>query len=69
MPEGKGSGEDDGVFPRTVTHFLGETEIAREPERVAVISTGQSDALLTLGIVPIAPTAGDGSDIIPALPL
>ncbi len=27
MPEGKGSGEDDDVFPLTVLHFAGETEI------------------------------------------
>lgn len=65
MPEGKGSGEADGVFPRTVVHFKGETTLEAEPERVVVISTGQADAMLTLGVVPIGSTAGDGADMIP----
>ncbi|MBT0771514.1 iron-siderophore ABC transporter substrate-binding protein [Kineosporia sp. J2-2] len=65
MPEGKGSGEDDGVFPRTVVHFEGETTLDAEPERVVVISTGQADALLTLGVVPVGSTAGDGAEMIP----
>ena len=65
MPEGKGSGADDGVFPRTVVHFSGETTLETAPEKVVVISTGQADAMLTLGIVPIGSTAGDGADMIP----
>ncbi|GAB3046023.1 ABC transporter substrate-binding protein [Sediminivirga luteola] len=65
MPEGKGSGERDGVFPRTVTHFAGETTLEDEPERVVVISTGQADAMLSLGIVPVGSTAGDGAEMIP----
>ena len=65
MPEGKGSGEADGVFPRTVVHFAGETVIDRAPEKVVVISTGQADALLTLGVVPTGSTSGDGADMIP----
>ncbi|MDN4641762.1 iron-siderophore ABC transporter substrate-binding protein [Agreia sp. PsM10] len=65
MPEGKGSGADDGVFPRTVAHFAGETVIDRAPEKVVVISTGQADALLTLGVVPIGSTSGDGADMVP----
>lgn len=66
MPEGKGSGESDGVFPRTVVHFQGETPLDQEPKRVVVISTGQADAVLTLGVVPVGSTAGDGADLIPA---
>lgn len=65
MPEGKGSGADDGVFPRTVVHFKGEATLTAQPERVVVISTGQADAMLTLGIVPVGSTAGDGADMIP----
>lgn len=65
MPEGKGSGAADGVFPRTVVHFAGETVIDRAPEKVVVISTGQADALLTLGVVPTGSTSGDGADMIP----
>lgn len=65
MPEGKGSGQADGVFPRTVKHFQGETTLEAEPQRVVVISTGQADVMLTLGIVPVASTSGDGADMIP----
>ena len=65
MPEGMGSDAADGQFPRTVKHFQGETEIAAAPERVVVISTGQADALLTLGVVPVGSTNGDGADMIP----
>ncbi len=57
MPDGKGSGQPDGVFPRTAVHFAGTTAIPAAPQRVAVISTGQADSLLTLGIVPVASTA------------
>ena len=62
LPDGWGSGEDDGVFPRTVVHALGSTVIATAPTRVAVLSTGQVDAALTLGVVPAGSTAGDGAD-------
>lgn len=65
MPEGKGSGEDDGVFPRTVVHFAGETKITAAPKRVVAISTGQADALLLLGVVPVGSTSGEGADMIP----
>ncbi len=65
MPEGKGSGQADGVFPRTVKHFQGETTLEAEPQRVVVISTGQADVMLSLGIVPVASTSGDGADMIP----
>ncbi|MBF4630903.1 ABC transporter substrate-binding protein [Clavibacter michiganensis subsp. phaseoli] len=65
MPEGKGSGQPDGVFPRTVVHFAGTTTIPAAPQRVAVISTGQADSLLTLGIVPVASTAANGAAVVP----
>lgn len=65
MPEGKGSGVADGVFPRTVVHFAGSATLPAEPARVVVISTGQADALLTLGVVPVGSTAGDGADMLP----
>ncbi|WEO77842.1 ABC transporter substrate-binding protein [Cryobacterium sp. SO2] len=65
MPEGKGSGLADGVFPRTVVHFEGETTVPAAPQRIVVISTGQADALLTLGVVPIGSTAGEGAAAVP----
>lgn len=65
MPEGKGSGQPDQVFPRTVRHFQGQTTLPAEPRRVVVISTGQADAMLTLGVVPVGSTAGDGAELVP----
>ncbi|MCF7553583.1 ABC transporter substrate-binding protein [Pseudonocardia sp. WMMC193] len=65
IPEGMGAAEPDGVFPRTVTHFGGRTRIDAEPTRVVVIATGQTDAILTLGVVPAGAAAGDGADLIP----
>ncbi|GAA1149020.1 iron-siderophore ABC transporter substrate-binding protein [Streptomyces hebeiensis] len=65
LPKGMGSGEPDGAFPRTVKHFEGSTTIPSAPRKVVVISTGQADALLTLGTVPAGSTRGDGADIIP----
>ncbi|QHO90667.1 iron-siderophore ABC transporter substrate-binding protein [Actinomyces sp. 432] len=65
IPQGMGSSQGDDVFPRTVTHFLGETTIDAAPERVVIISTGQLDAALTLGIVPVGATSGDGAGTVP----
>jgi iron complex transport system substrate-binding protein len=47
-----GSPAADGVFPRQVRHMYGTTTIPAQPQRIAVISTGQLDAMLTLGLVP-----------------
>jgi iron complex transport system substrate-binding protein len=66
IPDGMGAPEPDGVFPRTVTHFGGQTRIDAEPQRVVVIATGQTDAILTLGVLPAAVAYGDGADLIPA---
>ena len=65
MPEGKGSGQADDVFPRTVTHFKGSAEIPAAPTKVVVIATGQLDVALTLGIVPVGSTKGDGAEAVP----
>jgi iron complex transport system substrate-binding protein len=66
MPDGMGSpGVGDGVFPRTVGHFGGSTDIPAEPERVVVIATGQLDAALTLGVVPVGVAYGDGAGLVP----
>jgi iron complex transport system substrate-binding protein len=65
IPEGMGAPEADGVFPRTMTHFGGTTTIAAAPQRVVVIATGQTDAALTLGVVPIGVAYGDDADLVP----
>lgn len=61
-----GSAAPDGVFPRSVRHMFGETVLEVAPQRIIVISTGQLDAAITLGIVPVGATAGDNADIYPA---
>ncbi|MGN5379954.1 ABC transporter substrate-binding protein [Streptomyces lasalocidi] len=63
-----GMGSDtgtDGVFPRTVTHFEGRTTITSAPQRIAVLSTGQLDDLLSLGVVPTAATRADNAGLVP----
>src|SRR2546430_8876976 len=65
IPDGMGSPEGDGVFPRTITHFGGTTTIPAPPQRVVVIATGQTDAILTLGIVPVGVASGDNADLVP----
>lgn len=65
LEPGMGSTDADGVFPRIVTHFAGTTEIPAAPERIAVVSTGQLDAVLTLGDVPIAATRAENSGLVP----
>jgi len=66
VPEGFGSGAADGEFPRSVVHFGGATAIPEPPTRVVVISTGQLDAALTLGVVPVGTTRGAGAELVPA---
>jgi iron complex transport system substrate-binding protein len=41
-------------FPVTIAHADGETTIAEKPERVATWSWGNTDAVLALGIKPVA---------------
>ncbi|MEV4625003.1 iron-siderophore ABC transporter substrate-binding protein [Micromonospora sp. NPDC049523] len=66
VPAGMGSDAADGAFPRTVGHFAGSTTVPRQPTRVVVLSTGQLDGLLTLGVVPVAATRGDDAALVPA---
>ena len=65
IPDGMGAARPDGVFPRTVRHFGGTTTIAAPPQRVVVIATGQTDAALTLGVVPVGAASGDDADLVP----
>lgn len=65
VPEGMGSGQADDVFPRSVKHFQGETTIDAAPTKVVIIATGQLDAALTLGVVPIGAASGDGAGTVP----
>lgn len=60
LPQGEGSAQPDGVFPRHVRHPFGETVIIGPPTRIVVLSTGQIDALLTLGVIPVGATRVEG---------
>lgn len=55
-----------GVFPRTLNHANGETEIAKKPERVVVLDTGEIDAVLSLGLTPIGIPSTEGANAIPS---
>lgn len=52
-------------FPVTITHVFGETVIEKQPDRVVTWGWGNHDALLVLGVVPVAmpfSTYGGGED-------
>ncbi|MEJ8280118.1 iron-siderophore ABC transporter substrate-binding protein [Pseudonocardia spirodelae] len=66
LPAGQGSPQPDGVFPRTVVHEGGTTVVPAAPRRVVVVSTGQLDGLLSLGVVPVASTRVDRTTLVPA---
>ena len=56
-----------GSFPLTVHHMYGDTTLDAVPERVATWGFGTTDAVLALGVVPVAmPSAeyGGGDDLI-----
>lgn len=61
-----GTDAKPGVFPRTVTHAMGTTEIAARPVRVAVLDQGEADQLLALGITPVAIAVTEGANPVPA---
>jgi iron complex transport system substrate-binding protein len=53
------------AFPVTLEHLYGETTIESAPERVATWGWGATDAVLALGVVPVAMTSdtfGGGED-------
>lgn len=47
---------ETGAFPVTIEHKYGSTTIESEPERVVVVGLRDQDALLALGVVPVATT-------------
>lgn len=44
------------AFPATVVHQYGETVIEEEPERIVTVGLIEQDALLALGVAPVATT-------------
>jgi iron complex transport system substrate-binding protein len=65
LTDGMGSTAADGEFPRKVTHVRGSTTLDAEPTRIAVLSTGQLDDLLTLGVVPAVSTRAENAGLVP----
>lgn len=61
-----GSDAEAGVFPRTVKHANGTTEIEKKPERVVVLDTGELDDVLSLGITPVGMVTTEGASPVPS---
>src|SRR3954463_10628242 len=55
-PAATPSKAEPGAFPVTIEHKYGSTTIRAEPERVVVVGLREQDALLALGVVPVATT-------------
>ena len=53
---GASTSADAGAFPVTIEHKYGSTTIEKAPERVVVVGLREQDALLALGVVPVATT-------------
>lgn len=61
-----GSDAAPGVFPRTVVHANGTTEIPAKPVRVVVLDTGELDDVITLGLTPVGIPSTEGANSIPS---
>lgn len=44
----------EGSFPVTIEHKHGSTTILQAPERVVLVGLNEQDAMLALGVVPVA---------------
>lgn len=65
---GGDDGAEPGAYPVTIEHKWGSTTIEEEPERVVVAGLREQDALLALGVVPVATTewlGGRAGEIFP----
>ncbi|WP_041945346.1 ABC transporter substrate-binding protein [Tsukamurella paurometabola] len=60
-----GTDAKPGVFPRTVRHAAGVTEIPKKPERIVVLDTGELDSVLSLGLKPVGMVETEGSSSVP----
>jgi iron complex transport system substrate-binding protein len=54
--EGRAQDAEADAFPATINHKYGSTEVEKAPERVVCVGLNEQDALLALGIVPVAVT-------------
>jgi iron complex transport system substrate-binding protein len=46
--------EETSAYPVTIAHKYGETTITEKPERIVLVGLTEQDALLALGVVPVA---------------
>ncbi|MFN4000951.1 ABC transporter substrate-binding protein [Microcella sp.] len=68
-PETAESAATDGAFPVTIEHAFGETVIPEQPERVATWGWSTADAVIALGVTPVAmPFQAYGGDEQGVLP-
>jgi len=51
-----GAGAATDAFPITIAHSFGETTIPAEPQRVVTVGQTDQDAVLALGVAPVATT-------------
>ncbi|WP_254812656.1 ABC transporter substrate-binding protein [Streptomyces cavourensis] len=61
-----GTEAEPGVFPRTVTHAMGKTEIKAAPKRVVVLDVGEFDNVVSLGLKPVGYAPSEGDAAIPS---
>jgi iron complex transport system substrate-binding protein len=54
--ESEAAKTEPSAFPVTIEHKYGSTTIERAPKRVVVVGLREQDALLALGVVPVATT-------------
>jgi iron complex transport system substrate-binding protein len=55
-PAGEAASAETGAFPVTIEHKFGSTTVEEAPQRVVVAGLREQDALLALGVVPVATT-------------
>lgn len=60
------NGEPAAPATRKVKHFLGETEVPAQPQRVVVLDTGELDIALSLGVKPVGAVIAGAESEFPA---
>ncbi|HZX08269.1 iron-siderophore ABC transporter substrate-binding protein [Kribbella sp.] len=61
-----GSDAAPGVFPRTVKDAVGSVQLAKKPERIVVLDSGELDDVLALGITPVGMATTAGQNGVPS---
>ncbi|MGO3325672.1 ABC transporter substrate-binding protein [Gordonia sp. (in: high G+C Gram-positive bacteria)] len=61
-----GTDAQPGVFPRTITHAAGTTQLEKAPARIVVLDTGELDEVLALGVTPVGMVTTEGAEPTPS---